>query len=45
MMGFGSAAAALPFRLQALNEAMVIGITDFDSERAHQQALRSEEAA
>lgn len=45
MMGFGSEGAALPFRLQALNEAIVIGITDFDSERAHQQALRSEEEA
>ena len=43
LLGFGNEAAALPFRLQALNEAVVIGITDFDSTRAHQQALRPED--
>jgi hypothetical protein len=32
MMGFGNEAAALPFRLQALNEAVVIGTTDFDAQ-------------
>ncbi len=37
LLGFGNEAAALPFRLQALNEAMVIGITDFNSERARAQ--------
>lgn len=30
LLGFGSEGAALPFRLQALNEAMVVGITDWD---------------
>lgn len=29
-LGFGDQSAALPFRLQALNEAMVVGITDWD---------------
>jgi len=37
LLGFGDKAAALPFRMQALNEAMVIGITDFDSEKARAQ--------
>ena len=37
VLGFGGEAAALPFRLQALNEAMVIAATDFDSERARAQ--------
>lgn len=30
LLGFGNEPAALPFRLQALNEAMVVGITDWD---------------
>jgi hypothetical protein len=34
VLGFGNEAAALPFRLQALNEAIVISATDFDSETA-----------
>jgi hypothetical protein len=42
MLGFGNEAAALPFRLQALNEAMVVGITDFDSQRAHEQSMQAE---
>lgn len=33
LLGFGNEAAALPFRLQALNEAMVVGITDWDKRR------------
>ncbi|HUN90182.1 MAG TPA: hypothetical protein VMU28_15390 [Terriglobales bacterium] len=45
VLGFGNEGAALPFRLQALNEAMVIAITDFDSEKAHQQALEAEREA
>jgi hypothetical protein len=45
VLGFGSEAAALPFRLQALNEALVISVTDFDSERAHEQALEAERKA
>jgi len=42
LFGFGDEPAALPFRLQALDEAIVIGITDFDSDLAHQQALESQ---
>ena len=45
ILGFGNEGAALPFRMQALNEAIVIAATDFDSERAHQQALESEREA
>ncbi|HEU5451625.1 MAG TPA: hypothetical protein VFU76_06550 [Terriglobales bacterium] len=30
LLGFGSESAALPFRLQAMNEALVVGITDWD---------------
>jgi hypothetical protein len=45
VLGFGSEAASLPFRLQALNEAMVISATDFDSARAHQQAIETRERA
>ena len=45
VLGFGNEAAALPFRLQALNEALVIGVTDFDSARAHEQARHAEEEA
>ncbi|HWR17802.1 MAG TPA: hypothetical protein VN577_23435 [Terriglobales bacterium] len=37
LLGFSNESAALPFRLQALNEALVIGITDFDSEQARAQ--------
>jgi len=37
VLGFSSEAAALPFRLQALNEAIVIAATDFDSETARAQ--------
>lgn len=37
VLGFGNEAAALPFRLQAMNEAMVISITDFDSDLARAQ--------
>jgi hypothetical protein len=37
MLGFGNTSAALPFRIQALNEAMVISATDFDSEQARAQ--------
>lgn len=37
LLGFGNESAALPFRIQAMNEAMVIGITDFDSEKARAQ--------
>jgi hypothetical protein len=37
LLGFGTDSAALPFHMQALNEAMVIGITDFDSEEARAQ--------
>jgi hypothetical protein len=37
VLGFGNTAAALPFRIQALNEAMVIAATDFDSEEARAQ--------
>jgi hypothetical protein len=29
VLGFGDETAALPFRLQALNEFMVVGLTDF----------------
>jgi hypothetical protein len=29
LLGFGGKAAARPFRIQALNELMVIGLTDF----------------
>lgn len=45
LLGFGSEGAALPFRLQALNEALVIAVTDFDSEKAHRQALEAEREA
>jgi len=45
VLGFGNEAAALPFRLQALNEAIVIGVTDFDSEKAHEQAQIAEDEA
>ncbi|MGZ5228154.1 MAG: hypothetical protein ACXWCS_28695 [Burkholderiales bacterium] len=45
VLGFGDEAAALPFRLQALNEALVIGVTDFDSQKAHEQAQRAEQQA
>jgi hypothetical protein len=34
VLGFSNEAAALPFRLQALNEAIVIAATDFNSEEA-----------
>ena len=37
VLGFSNEAAALPFRLQALNEAIVIAATDFDSETARAQ--------
>jgi len=37
VLGFSDEAAALPFRLQALNEAIVIAATDFDSEKARAQ--------
>jgi hypothetical protein len=37
VLGFGNTSAALPFRIQALNEAMVIAATDFDSEEARAQ--------
>ena len=30
LLGFGGTAAALPFRLQAANEGMVVGITDWE---------------
>jgi len=39
VLGFGNEAAALPFRLQALKEAMIIAITDFDSRKARQQSI------
>ena len=45
LLGFGDEAAALPFRMQALNEAVVIGATDFDSAKAHEQARIAEEEA
>jgi hypothetical protein len=45
LLGFGESGAALPFRIQALNEAMVIGITDFDSSLAHEQSTESEQRA
>jgi hypothetical protein len=37
MLGFGNTSAALPFRLQALNEAMVISVTDFDAQMASEE--------
>jgi hypothetical protein len=37
VLGFGNTSAALPFRIQALNEALVISATDFDSEEARAQ--------
>jgi hypothetical protein len=39
-MGFGNSGAALPFRLQALNEALVISVTDFDNQGTRQERLR-----
>lgn len=33
LLGFGDDPAALPFRLQAVNELAVVGITDWDSPR------------
>ena len=32
LLGFGDDAAALPFRIQAVNELAVVGITDWDSD-------------
>jgi hypothetical protein len=37
LLGFSNESAALPFRLQALNEAAVIAETNFDSELARAQ--------
>jgi hypothetical protein len=31
LMGFGNSWAALPFRLQAMNEGMVVGLTDWEA--------------
>jgi hypothetical protein len=31
LLGFGDEAAALPFRLQAMNEGMVVGLTDWEA--------------
>ena len=45
LLGFGDEGAARPFHLQALNEAMVVGLTNFDSELAHEQALHCEREA
>jgi len=42
LLGFGNSGAALPFRLQALNEALVISTTDFN---AQSSSVRYEEAA
>ncbi len=43
LLGFGGG-AAVPFRLQAMNEAMVIGITDWGRERGR-EALPSRRRA
>jgi len=45
ILGFGDKAAALPFRVQALNEAVVVAATDFDSASAHERGWRPAEHA
>lgn len=38
LLGFGSRPASLPFRVQALKEALIISITDFEGERRSRES-------
>lgn len=40
MLGFGNRFAALPFRLQALNEVLVIAATDFEKKGKAERRLK-----